>query len=129
MTNDNAKPGGVAVRPPAHQPSWKQKLCPFLSLASLSAQSSRLMTPSSAPQAGPGATACQGGACMFFIPEMGPQGPNGDGVCCLTLLPIAVNQQTALLGGVANAVGEHLGLVKPVEAAEAASTPAPRAEV
>lgn len=85
-------------------PSWTQKLCPILSLASLKTEASKIQALNGrAPGPVPQATPCQGGKCMFFIPQIdaATQRPDGDGVCCVTLFPIAINQLGALHGQIA----------------------------
>lgn len=93
-TQDN-KPNPMRTTPP----TWAGKICPVLSVGSMKpAEASKIMTPGGgkpAQQGGSRVTLCQGGACMFFVPQLSADGrPDGDGACAITMAPLAVNVLT-----------------------------------
>lgn len=104
---DNAPPLPRARTTP---PSWQSKLCPILSIASMrAADPPRVIAGGAKPSPGPKATGCQGGACMFFIPQLdGQNRPDGDGVCAVTMLPLAVNVMTQGHGAIADQILQRL---------------------
>ncbi len=91
-------------------PSYASKLCPLLTAGTLGrpAPPAPLVSVPGQIPAKPqqDAMLCQGGKCMFFIPEAmpGPDGKmfmTGDGNCAHTMYPISIMQLGSMLTQIA----------------------------
>lgn len=102
-------------------PTWTTKLCPILSLATLR-EPAKIQGLNGARPPPAQASSCQGGKCMFFIPQLDAATgrPDGDGVCCVTLFPIAINQLGTMHAQIANAFA---GTAKPEQQLQVEAPP------
>lgn len=76
-----------------HQQFKDERICPILSLATLSQEPSRIAVPGKAPQ-GVAAIGCQGARCAWWVPISDSVGQIAGGQCAAALLPAGLSQVT-----------------------------------
>lgn len=103
-----------------NEPSWTNKFCPLFTMMKVLAaaqadiaveeaerESKRIISGGGVPalvrKRSPEASACQGPSCMWFVPQVGPDGKlTGEGTCAVALAPLAIDQLVAVHGAIAH---------------------------
>lgn len=88
------------------------KLCPLLSLASLSKEPSPIVASIGAPPSAPSATACVEEKCAWWLAQTDENGKVVGGGCAITAQPAMTAQSAMANAAFANALNEVLRQLK-----------------